>query len=149
LVKLDPVERIIRWLGKFHLLLVHFPIALVLVAGLAEFLSVLKRNSIPSESVRFCIWLGALASVPTAALGWLHAAAGNGAGSPQLLMAHRWLGTTAAVYLIITAVCVELDTRRGARSRFVRLLLICGVLITALVAHLGGRLAYGEEFFIL
>jgi uncharacterized membrane protein/mono/diheme cytochrome c family protein len=148
-VELGPVDRIIRGLGKFHLLLLHFPIALVLVAGLAEFLSVWKRNSIPSESVRFCIWLGALAAIPTAALGWLHAAAGNGAGSPQLLMAHRWLGTTAAVCLIITAICVELDTRRGARSRFVRLLLICGVLITALVAHLGGRLAYGEEFFIL
>ncbi len=147
LMEMAPAERIVRWLGKLHLLLLHFPIALVLAAGLAELLSVWQRNPTPSESVRFCISLGALAAIPTAAFGWLHAEAGNGTGSPQLLIAHRWLGTAAAVWLVFTAVCVELDTRRGVRSRRVRFLLMCGVLITALVAHLGGQLANGEDFF--
>src|SRR5207248_2922272 len=81
-------DRIIRWLGKFHLSLLHFPIALVLAAGIGEVRSVWQRNPLPSESVRFCLWLGALAAIPTAGLGWLFAAAGNGADSPQLLMAH-------------------------------------------------------------
>ena len=45
---------------------------------------------------------GSSAAIPTAGLGWLFAAAGNGVGSPQLLTAHRWLGTTAAVWLVIT-----------------------------------------------
>ena len=89
-----PADRFIHWLGKFHLLLLHFPIALVLAAGVGETRSVWQRNPIPSESVRFCLWLGALAAIPTAGLGWLFAAAGNGVGSPQLLTAHRWLGTS-------------------------------------------------------
>ena len=62
-------------------------------------------------------------------------------------MAHRWLGTTAAVWLVITAVCTQRDARRGARSRPVWLLLTSGVLITALTAHLGGLLARGQDFF--
>src|SRR5207248_6268470 len=95
--------RLLRWLGKFHLLLLHLPIGLVLAAGIGEVRSVWQRNPLPSESVRFCLWLGALAAIPTAGLGWLFAAAGNGADSPQLLMAHGWLGTTAAVWLVITA----------------------------------------------
>lgn len=141
------VDRLLGWVGKFHLLLLHFPIALVLAAGAGEVWSVWQRRSVPSESVRFCLWLGALVAVPTAGLGWLFAAAGNGVSSPQLLMAHRWLGTTAAVWLVITAVCTERDVRRGARSRSVRLLLMSGVFITALTAHLGGLLAHGEDFF--
>jgi uncharacterized membrane protein/mono/diheme cytochrome c family protein len=140
-------ERLIRWLGKFHLVLLHFPIALVVAGGAAEAWSVWQRKSTPSESVRFCLWLAALASIPTVGFGWLFAAAGNGMSSPQLLLAHRWLGTIAAVWLLVTAVCAESDARRGARSRGVWLLLASGVLIVALTAHLGGLLANGVDFF--
>jgi hypothetical protein len=62
-------------------------------------------------------------------------------------MAHRWLGTSAAAWLIITAVFAEHDARRGVRSRRVRCLLVFGVVITALTAHLGGLLARGGDFF--
>ena len=55
-----------------------------------------------------------LAAIPTAVLGWLFAAAGNGVSSPQLLMAHRWFGTTAAVWLIATAVFTERDAVAGS-----------------------------------
>src|SRR5205085_2711854 len=36
--------RLLRWLGKFHLLLLLFPIALVLAAGFGEVRSVWRRN---------------------------------------------------------------------------------------------------------
>ena len=140
-------DRILRLVGKFHLLMIHFPIALVLAAGLGEMLSLWRRSSTPSESVRFCLLVAALAAIPTACLGWLHALAGNGVGSPQLLLAHRWFGTTAAVWLVVAAVCSERDSRRGVRSRSVRLLLMLGILLTVLTAHLGGRLAHGDDFF--
>ena len=140
-------DRILRLVGKFHLLMIHFPIALVLAAGIGEILSLWRRSSTPSESVRFCLLVAALAAIPTASLGWLHAAAGNGVGSPQLLLAHRWFGTTAAVWLVVTAVCSERDSRRGVRTRSLRLLLMSGILLTALTAHLGGRLAHGDDFF--
>jgi uncharacterized membrane protein/mono/diheme cytochrome c family protein len=139
-------ERLLRWLGKFHLLLLHFPIALFFAAGVGEGWSVWRRNPLPSESVRFCLWLAALGAIPTAGLGWLFAASGNGASSPQLLTAHRWLGTSAAVCLLVTALCAERDGRSLTRSRHVWLLLICGCLITALTAHFGGLLSRGEDF---
>jgi uncharacterized membrane protein len=146
-VELDPVDRAARWMGKFHLLLLHFPIALVFAAGFAELLSLRGPTSIPSESVRFCLMLGAISAIPTAGLGWLYAATGNGASSSQLLMAHRWLGTTAAVYLVITAVCAERDARNGVRSRGVRLLILFDILMVGFTAHLGGLLDHGGDFF--
>jgi mono/diheme cytochrome c family protein/uncharacterized membrane protein len=145
--EITSVDRLIRWLGKFHLLMLHFPIALVLAAGVGEAWSLWRREPLPSESVRFCLWLGALAAIPTVGLGWLFAAAGNGAGSPQLLLAHRWLGTTAVIWLLVTALCAERDAWRGVRSWGVRLLRTAGVLITALTAHFGGLLAQGVDYF--
>jgi mono/diheme cytochrome c family protein/uncharacterized membrane protein len=145
-VELATVTRLLFWLGKFHLLLLHFPIALVVAAGLAEALSIFMKSS-PPETARFCLWLAALAAVPTAAAGWLFAAAGNGASSPQILTAHRWLGTLAAAWLAIAAILAERDTRHGVRSNFVRLWLLLGILLTAITAHLGGLLAHGADFF--
>jgi mono/diheme cytochrome c family protein len=146
-VEVDSGARLIRWLGKFHLLLLHFPIALVVVAGIGEAKSMWQRNRIRPEPVRFCLWLAALAVIPTVVLGWLFAAGGNGVGAPRLLAAHRWLGTTAAVWLTITATCAEWDARRQARSRVVQVLIFAGVIITAVTAHLGGLLAHGNDFF--
>jgi hypothetical protein len=133
--------------GRFHLLALHFPIALVIAAGIGEARSAWRRARTPTESVRFCLWLAAAAAVPTAGLGWLHAAAGNGAGSPQLLAAHRWLGTAAAAWLVLTAVWADLDARRGVRRRRVRLLLAVGVGVTVTAAHIGGLLGRGADFF--
>ncbi len=146
-VEPSAAERLLRLMGKFHLLLLHFPIALVVAAGAGEVWSIFRRRQLPSESVRFCLWLGAAAAIPAGVFGWLHAAAGNGMGSPQLLMAHRWLGTTAVVWLAITAVCAERDARLRVRSWHVRLLLAAGVILTGLTAHFGGLLAQGSDFF--
>ena len=141
------IGRLVRWVGKFHLLMLHFPIVLVLAAGVGEVWAVWQRKASPSETDRFILWLGAVAAILTAGLGWLYAAAGHGAKTPQLLMTHRWLGTTAAVVLIITALFAERDSRRGKRSRWVRFLLLAGVLITAITAHFGGLMAHGVDFF--
>ena len=138
--------RLLRWVGKFHLLMIHFPIALIFTAGLGEGWSIWRRSLVPSNVVRFCLWIAAIAAVPTAGLGWLYAAGGNGASAPLLLLAHRWLGTTAAVWLVLTAICSERDARRRARSWSVWLLLAAGIGFTALTAHFGGLLAHGSDF---
>jgi mono/diheme cytochrome c family protein len=143
---LTTVVRLAHWLGRFHVLLIHFPIALIFAAGVGETWSAWRRRRAPSDAVRFCLWLGAVAAVPTAGLGWLFAAGGNGASSPQLLLAHRWLGTTAAAVLLLTAIDAERDTRRGRRSGHTRLLLAGGIVVTALTAHVGGLLARGPDF---
>jgi uncharacterized membrane protein/mono/diheme cytochrome c family protein len=146
-LELTSADRAIRLLGKFHLLLLHFPIALVFAAGLGEAWSTWQGSPRPSGAVRFCLYLGALVAIPTACLGWLFAAAGNGVGSPGILTAHRWLGTAAAVWLVITAACIKEDDRSGVRTRRSQFLLAFAVLLTAIAAHLGGLLSRGQDFF--
>ncbi|HEY2148612.1 MAG TPA: DUF2231 domain-containing protein [Pirellulales bacterium] len=141
------VHRLLTWLGKFHLLFIHFPIALVLAAAAGELLSLWLRIPTLTSAARYCLSLAAIAAVPTAALGWLFAATSFSESASPLLTAHRWLGTTAAVLLVITAVSANRSVRRGAEPWRLRLLLLLAALITALTAHLGGLMAHGPDFF--
>jgi hypothetical protein len=97
--------------------------------------------------VQFCLSLAAVAVVPAVALGWLHAAAGNGITSLQLLALHRWLGTFVGVWVLGTALGARWDARRGVRSRGVRTALVVGILLVVVTAHLGGLMTHGRDFF--
>lgn len=143
----SPAIRAVRLVGKFHLLLLHFPIALLLTAGVAELLTALRGNRVPSATVRFCLSVTAVAIVPTVALGWVHASGGNGVGDPQLLAIHRWLGTAAGMWVIGTALGAGRDARTGVRSRGVQMALIVGILLVVATAHAGGLMAHGRDFF--
>jgi len=140
-------DRAIRWFGKFHLLALHFPIALVIAAGIGEFVSAWRGSRVPAPAVSFCLLLAAAAAVPTVALGWLHAAAGNGIGSSLLLAAHRWVGTIAGAWVLGTAWGAVRDARSGQRSRGVRVALAVGIVLIVATAHFGGRMAHGGDFF--
>jgi uncharacterized membrane protein/mono/diheme cytochrome c family protein len=142
------VERTLRLLGKLHVLVIHFPIALLMVAVFAEVCSVWCRVAVPASLVRFCIRLGAMSAVSAAALGWLHAAfAASGASSPERLAFHRWIGTAAALWATGLVIVCETEARAGVRRRHSRILLVVGALLVGVAAHLGGTLVYGEHYF--
>jgi mono/diheme cytochrome c family protein/uncharacterized membrane protein len=136
----------LRQIGKFHLLVLHFPIALLLAACLAEVWVVGRRSWAPSSIVRFCVALGAASAVTAVVLGWIWALSGKGAGSPDLLALHRWLGTGAGAWAMVTALGTEWDAWRGTRSWPVRVLVLLGGVIVAVAAHFGGVLVHGPDF---
>jgi uncharacterized membrane protein/mono/diheme cytochrome c family protein len=140
-------KRFLRWLGKFHVMVVHFPIALLLAAAAGEVWSLWRRNGQPAPAVRFCVLLGAISAVVSAVLGWLHAASGYGLDSPVILAWHRNFGTATAIASVILAVLSEIESRRGMRSWWFRLLLLLVALLVAVAGYFGGRLAYGDDFF--
>lgn len=52
-------------IGKLHLLVLHFPLALIIVAALADALWLRWRKSLFREAGYYCILLGAMAAIPT------------------------------------------------------------------------------------
>jgi hypothetical protein len=143
----SPVVRTVLWLGRFHLLLLHFPIALLMAAGAGEMWLAWKGVRTPSVAIRFCLVLGAIAAVPTVALGWLYALSGQGIGSGGLVALHGWIGTAAGASAVAAAVLSERDAGRGVRSAYVRVLIPVSVLLVAVAAHFGGLLLHGKHFF--
>jgi uncharacterized membrane protein len=138
--------RLGRLIGKFHVLVVHFPIALFLEAVLAELLSMWRKERTPSSVVRFCVLLGAAGAVSAAGLGWLHAAF-SAAGPRQILFIHRWLGTMAAAWSVGTVALSEFDVRSKQRSRRFSIVLFLGAGLIGLAAHFGGTLVFGLDYF--
>jgi uncharacterized membrane protein/mono/diheme cytochrome c family protein len=142
------LQRLFAWIGRFHILVVHFPIALMLAAGLGEFWSLVRRHPRPRSAVRFCVLLGAISAVAAAGLGWLHADVGGyGRSAARDLLLHRWLGTLAAVLALDAALLSERDFRRGRRGFLFLLLLLVSVALTAAAGHFGGLLVHGDRFF--
>jgi mono/diheme cytochrome c family protein/uncharacterized membrane protein len=140
-------QSIFAWLGRFHILVIHFPIALLAAAALGEFLATARRTSMPQPAVRFCVLLGAAGAVAAVVLGWLHAdVGGHGSAASGVLGLHRWLGTSAGLCAVAIALVSERDYRRGQRSVLFRVLLQSGTLLVAVAAHFGGLMVHGVHF---
>jgi len=139
---------ILQFLGRLHPMLVHFPIALISVAFLAEFLAVVRGRE-PSITAYFLVSLGALAALVAAGAGWLNAAHEMPIQSlAETLAYHRWLGVGLAS---ATLLCwIFMTIQRASRDAFTRAvsrgLLLAAALLVGPVGHLGGTLVYGEGY---
>jgi len=135
------------YIGKFHLLLVHFPIALVLAAAAAE-LVVIATPSRAWRTVAVAnIRAGAATAVVTALTGWLLASSPLVDARPSLEW-HRWVGVAAAAGTIGAALLSLRLHVTSRRSAFVyRFTLFVTALLVAITGHLGGTLVWGAGFF--
>jgi len=129
---------LIRWLGHFHPLVVHFPIGLLSAALLAELLFLFSGRSGLKTAATFCLSVGAIAALPAALLGWLLAVDTPSLGDSADL--HRWLGVSTAVLSLI----VLFVAHRKPRWRLPLLLLIA--VLVGVTGHTGGLLAYGADW---
>jgi len=147
---LTPWKRTWVLAGKFHPLLAHFPIALLVAAAVAELVWLRTRQSWLTGVVRFCTLFGAAGAVLTAGLGWVDAISIPG---DSTLTMHRWLGTAGALW----AIPVLLLSERGFKYRrdnpeagdprpWFSLMLFAGVVLVGLAAHFGGDLVYGTDY---
>jgi len=130
--------------GAFHPLIVHFPIALAIVAALAMLWNWIWQHDGFGEFAFHCTWIAALASVFVSASGWFFAES-NASESNELFL-HRWFGIGSSAGLIALAFMTSLvrsDSWPGLLkiSRFASLLVAAGIGITA---HFGGEMVWGE-----
>jgi uncharacterized membrane protein len=129
--------------GRLHPLLIHFPIALVIVAVAAEGAAIVTGREgwriVAVANVRAGAAFGLLA----AGAGWWLASMPD-IERTSLLEWHRWLGTTGAGVTLVAALATFGGTNRLWLYRIA--LLGAGVLV-AITGHLGGLLVFGPDFF--
>jgi mono/diheme cytochrome c family protein/uncharacterized membrane protein len=137
-------EKLIRWLGKFHPPAVHFPIALLTAATLAELLRMATGNPAFDFVSRYCVCLGFLTAVAAGALGWFRGGF-HLTDASWVLMTHRWLGTftvaCTGLVLVLSEVSCRPDRRRTRMWFRATLLVVTGfVLVTG---FFGGAVVFG------
>ena len=134
--------------SKFHPLLVHFPIALVLAAAVAELVVITTARETWRAVAIANIRAGAAMAVVAAITGWLFASSPLVDASTSLEW-HRWLGLGGAAGAIGAALLSSRPDVSSHRSAFVyRLTLFATALLVAITGHLGGTLVWGARFFL-
>src|SRR2546428_6270130 len=85
-------------LGRLHVVVVHFPITLLLLAGVIELWRSVRRAQQPSRLAVICLALGGGFAILAAWMGWLHKkySGAGGGGLAATLTVHEWLGFAAA-----------------------------------------------------
>jgi len=146
----EEVERpttVLSWIGRFHPMVVHFPIALFISALVAEILFAATRQELFRHALRFLLWGGALGAAVAASLGWTFAATGP-TEHGWLLDAHRWAGTAAAVVgLVVLSVNERIERGMGTRA-VLRVSLTAIAVLVGAAGFLGGSLLYGIDHLV-
>jgi uncharacterized membrane protein len=131
--------------GRFHPLLVHFPIALLLIAALAEFVSLVAGSPAWRLVAVANLRAGAASAVATASAGWLLAKSRMVEVSPTLEW-HRWLGLMAALAAVTAALATIGLGGRPGRQRVYLIALLSAAALVAVAGHFGAVLVWGENF---
>ena len=131
------------FLGRFHPVLVHLPIGILLLLGLLEAAGLLSRHRafswLPALTPRqrtLILAAGAAAAVLTAALGWLLAHGGD--YDPAQVKRHQTLGIAAAAAAVLL-----LAVRR---SRLYGPLLAASLVLLTVAAHAGAKITHGSDY---
>jgi uncharacterized membrane protein len=141
-------EKLIAWLGNFHPPAVHFPIALLMAAAVAELLRLVTGKSAFEPVTRFCVWFGSLTAVGAGILGWF--CGGFRLADPNwVLTAHRWLGTATVACAGLVLLLFEVSRRpNGHRShRWARLALLVAAVLISVTGFFGGAVVFGLDHY--
>ena len=141
-------EKLIAWLGRFHPPSVHFPIALLMAAAVAELLRMATSKPAFDAVTRFCVWFGTLTAVPAGVLGWFLAGF-RPIDASWVLTTHRWLGTSTVVCAGLVLVLSEVSRcpdRRRTRMCF-RVALLGMAALVSVTGFFGGAVAFGLDHY--
>src|SRR5262249_47706471 len=131
--------------GRLHPLLLHFPIALVIAAALAELIAIRPTRRLWHIVAVANLRIAALFALAAAVSGWLLAST-SVVDDVRSLQWHRWAGTTAALATIAAALTTMRDQRSSTRRWAFRICLWGATALVAITGHLGARLVWGADF---
>jgi mono/diheme cytochrome c family protein/uncharacterized membrane protein len=142
-------DKLVPWLGKFHRPAVHFPIALLVTAALAELLLMVTGRSSFDAATRYSIWVGAITGASAAILGWC--LGGFRLSDPSwVLMMHRWGGTLTTASAVLVLPLCEMSRCRpasGLRTWF-RIGLFGSAMLAMATGFFGGAATYGLDHYV-
>ena len=125
--------------ARFHPLLVHLPIGMLVALAMLEVAAWLPRFKNANASAGYLIALAAPLAVAAAACGWLLSHAGG--YDARLLAWHEWLGISTAIGSVLSAI---LFWKKYFNAY--RLVLLATTAVLMVAGHLGGSLTHGSDY---
>jgi len=135
-------------IARLHPLIVHFPIALVMVAAIAEIAAIATGDGRYRTVAVINLRAGAAFAFVAVCAGW-RLASTPGIEATSLLEWHRWLGAGAAMSTAAAAIATALAERHRTHLVAYRIALFCSASLIAVAGHSGGLLVWGADFLRL
>lgn len=125
--------------GRYHIVLLHFPIGLLLMAFLMETTRFLGLKKLSEDAIQFVLGIGTIAAIFAASTGWVLQF--EGGYDADLLEWHERLGIFTALLAILT-----FGLHRFKKEKLYRISLVLTSIMVTVAGHIGGSLTHGEGF---
>lgn len=139
-------------IGKFHVVIVHFPIALALVAVLADIIFVITKKMSFKDTSLYCLVLAAISAIPTVLTGLDRLKSMQPTLSADMLhiaILHRNFALTSLV-LLIAASTLRLSQGKTFQKVWLVVYIILIIAIAGFISatgDYGGVLTHGPDYF--
>ena len=130
----------LQFIGRFHPLAVHFPIALFLLVPILELAAFSDRYSYLRPTAEFVLGVATLGATFAVIVGWCLARSGGYSG--QLMQQHMWGGIALAALVWL---CWLLRTSGGGSGFVYVVALAGGCILVGWTGYRGGQLSLGEQ----
>jgi len=137
---------LLQFLGRFHVLIVHFPIALLALAALFHLLNRKGKYETYKAGVNKLLLIGLLSAVLSTVLGLMLAR--NGGYDEVAMLAHKRSGIILTVLSILAWGSTRKQFVSLERIQTMGTQIIMGLilLLVMLTGHYGGNLTHGSEY---
>lgn len=127
-------------IGRFHPVLVHLPIGVLLIGILLQWLSAYSRYNISVDVIKIVLLIGTATAILSCITGYL--LSGSGDYDENLVSWHMWMGigTAFASLLFLQQV---LTKKAGILNKLTSVSLLMLIVLTG---HLGGSLTHGSDY---
>ena len=127
-------------IGRFHPVLVHLPIGILLLACFFQFLTLKPRFAILQPAIPAMFFWGMIGAVLSCISGYMLSLSGDYDG--ELVGRHQWMGIFTAILSLILYLLYQFSVSETI-ARWISLGIIILVTITG---HLGGSLTHGSDY---
>jgi len=135
-----------NFLGRLHPMIVHFPIAFLLIAAVLELFSLKNFHSSLRPGINVLVFTGAVFSAIAAIMGWLLFRQEE--ITSNTVDIHQWAGNITALAGITTAFMLWyiLKNYEYRLALFYRLFLFISTINVSVAGHFGASLTHGDDY---
>ncbi len=127
-----------EFIGRFHPVLVHLPIGILLLAVLFQLMSRKEKFKSLNAAVGITLFWGTLFAIASCISGFLLSNTDD--YDEALIFKHQWFGITVAV---ISLFAWYLNKKNNKQIKYVMALMALLIIITG---HLGGSITHGSDY---
>lgn len=128
------------FLGRFHPLLVHLPIGILILACLFDWISFKEKFHSLKSAVEISLLIGAVTACLSCITGYLLSQSGE--YDKNTVGLHQWLG----ILTMLFSFAYWWIKRQNVSGKISKTLSIITLLLLTATGHLGGTLTHGEDY---